>query len=87
MFVWILSGGGLGILMAWGVQIWVKRTGDSKYYDWACKVTLGIGFIGFVVAGILIQYKIDNFGLVPLLSCSLSLLFSWSEWVQLGSTA
>lgn len=66
MLVWIVSGGGLGILMAWGVQFWVKKTGDSKYYDWACKFTLIIGGLGFLVAGILVAYSVSNFGVVAI---------------------
>ena len=75
MFVWILSGGGFGIFMAWGVQYWVKKTGDFKYYDWACKITLLIGVFGFLVAGFLVQFNENNFGAVSISLFSLFLLF------------
>lgn len=55
MFIWIVSGGGFGVLMAWLVQVWVRRTGEFKYYDWACKCTLIIGYLGFIAAGILVE--------------------------------
>ena len=64
MLVWIVSGGGFGLLMSWGIQIWVKKTGESKYYDWCCKIILLIGLTGFLIAGILLELEISNFGVV-----------------------
>ena len=71
--------------MAWGIQYWVKKTGDFKYYDWACKITLLVGLIGFIIAGILVHFNAANFGGVwfffILVCFSRFSDWSWVYWV------
>ena len=41
--------------MSWIVQIWLAKTGDYKYYDRTCKTVLGIGIVGDLILGLLVQ--------------------------------
>ncbi len=58
--MWMVSGGGSGIIMSWLVQKWIYKTGDYKYYDRTCKIILFIGILGNLLLGTLVEFKIKN---------------------------
>lgn len=63
---WIVSGGGFGIIMSWVVQRWLAKTGDYKYYDRTCKITLLFGILGNLVLGTLVQFGVEHFSAVQI---------------------
>lgn len=55
VLVWILSGAFFGITMSWIVQKRLTITGNYRYYDHTCKITLFVGILGNIILGTLVQ--------------------------------
>ena len=59
--VWIGSGIAYGIVMSVVISKHVGSSGSFRFYDCFSKVTLGFGFLGYIVIGICYLYQFTSF--------------------------